>query len=198
MIAYAVSIMSQMGLNTNGKAVDLFNQAGVDFVLEAWGGAKFGELRNAEHVRLVLDDQPDFLLRFDSCIEEKWEFTEADVHGRRRGDEYRDMAEDIANRREAVADDPVENWVQRADQVPDVLRDRATNKAKKAYPKETHLLIYLNVNEFGIRHKEIEEGMADATEPASGAFEEVWILWKEQAYRLWKDGKPAFKRISRP
>jgi hypothetical protein len=55
-------------------------------------------------------------------------------------------------------------------------------------PGSTQLLIYLNIQEFGIRHQEVLASMHDATAAAKDAFAEVWVLWKDKPYRLWAAG----------
>lgn len=187
MLGYANGLMNGMA-NQHGIDVDLFTQAGVDFITEAGAAADFAEARGADGVRLILEDWPDLEFRFGHRVE-RFEFTEADEIDRERGREYKEAAGRVAAGGAARKDDPVEDWVAQANQVPIVLRDRATRKAGKAYPPGTNLLIYLNINEFGIRQPEIEACMADATAPAKDAFAAVWALWKGQAYHLWQDGQ---------
>ena len=66
---------------------DLFNQPGVDFIVEAWAAAQFAKGRHAFAVRLVgaRDQWPDFEIRTRRREIEPWEFTEVDDPGRRRG-----------------------------------------------------------------------------------------------------------------
>ena len=59
---------------------------------------------------------------------ETFEMTEADVPERRRGQEYKEAA-----KQRCPKDDPVENWVARADKVPEALKLAAEKKAKKGY-----------------------------------------------------------------
>ena len=44
--------------------VDLFNQAGLEFLRDSWAAATFGNIRNASAVRLVEAEWPDFELKF--------------------------------------------------------------------------------------------------------------------------------------
>jgi hypothetical protein len=160
---------------------DLFNQPGLEWVRDAWGAAKFGVLRNASSVRLVTEAWPDFEVRVDGRVQ-AFEFTEADLEGRRRGAEYRDASE-------GVEDDPFEEWIERAKQIPARLRDAAGRKAAKRYPASASLLIYLNINEYGIRQAEIEACFVPSTDRARDAFKSVWILWKQRVYEVWRDGR---------
>jgi Protein of unknown function (DUF2384) len=75
---------------------------------------------------------------------------EADVPGRRRGDEYRQA--DLS----AIKDDPVEQWIARVEQVPVALAATIGTKVEKRYGSCVSLLVYLNIDEFGIRQADIE------------------------------------------
>ena len=167
-------------------SADLFTHPGVDFIPEGWAAAKFAQRRSADNVRLIpqRDQWPDFELLFGGQ-KESWEFTEADIPDRRRGDEYQAG-------RSLATQDPVEDWIKRAEQAPEAIRQRCTNKVAKHYSGRAGLLVYLNIGEFGISQAEIEASFKDATRSAKDAFSEVWVLWKERAYPIWKDGRPVF------
>lgn len=157
----------------------LFNDPGLKYLQEAWVAGKFGSAVGANAVRLVSDNFPDFEMRLGDVVHSV-EITEADLEDRRRGDEYRNPR---------VRNDPVEEWAVRAARIPAELSRVATAKSKKGYPQGTQLLIYLNPQEFGIRHEDILGSMHAATAAAKNAFAEVWVLWKDKPYRLWAAGK---------
>ena len=96
--------------------------------------------------------------------------------GRRRGDEYREAEKRTADGGPIVEDDPIEDWIARADQVPAALSAVIATKIGKRYAGRASLLVYLNVNEFGIRQVEIEAAMAPAVAPALPCFQRVWLL----------------------
>ena len=52
------------------------------------------------------------------------------------------------------------------------------------------LLVYPNISEYGIRQREIEASLRNATAPAKNAFTAVWVLWKDRAYHVWQNGCP--------
>lgn len=158
-------------------SADLFNQGGLSFITDAWVAAKFGMLRDAEQVRLVEDEWPDCEL-LSSGVVEKFEITEADAPERRRGQEYRESTGE-------VEDDPVEDWIERAEAAKLWLRDAVERKVQKNYGGYVNLLILLNLNEFGIRQSKIEECFALATISAKDEFASVWVLWKGKAYKVW-------------
>jgi len=158
-------------------STNLFNQSGLAFLRDAWIAAEFGGMRNAEKVRLVSDNWPDFELLVDGRVG-AFEAVEADDPNRRRGEEYR---EGIGE----VEDDPVEDWVARAEQTPAWLQAACQKKASKRYGGRVNLVIYLNLSEYGIRQSEVEACFPPATEAVKDAFETVWILWKKRAYRVW-------------
>jgi hypothetical protein len=182
MLAHANRLNDRMG------AVDFFNQPGVSFIREAWGASTFAAPAHADRVRLTNSTRPDFELLFGARME-PFEFTEADEPGRQRGLEYWRTAALSRPGEPLVEDDPVENWIERAEQVPIALCEVARKKAAKGYAPGTSLLILLNINEFGIRQTEIEACFADATSCAKDRFESVWVLWKERACGVWRRGQ---------
>lgn len=155
-------------------SVDLFTQAGLEFVREAWTAAKFAQLRGAAHVRLIADEWPDFELRYEGKSE-RFELIEADDPDRRRGDEYRERIGE-------VSDDPVEDWIARAEKAAVWMDIACRKKMKKNYGSRANLLILLNLNEFGIRQQEVESTFPAVTAIVKNQFESVWVLWKEKAY----------------
>ncbi|MBF0167486.1 MAG: hypothetical protein HQL45_07620 [Alphaproteobacteria bacterium] len=163
-------------MNSLGSS-NLFNQGGLAFLRDAWIAAEFGAIRNAEKVRLVSDNWPDFELCIDGRVD-AFEAVEADAPDRRRGEEYRKGIGEMK-------DDPVEDWIARAEQAPDWLQSACRKKARKNYGSRANLVIYLNLNEFGIRQSEVETCFPHATAAVKDAFETVWILWKKQAYHIW-------------
>lgn len=170
---------------------DLFRQSGVGFITEAWAAAKFAALRRAAHVRLIpqRDCWPDFELRAGNQVEQ-WEFTEADEPDRRRGDEYRTHSQRRAVGGPTVENDPVEDWIARAERVPTALCVAVRRKLQRRYSDSASLLIYLNIDEYGIRQNEIEASFQNATAKGKDAFTEIWILWKDRAYQVWRHGQP--------
>ena len=179
----AAAVMSRVVDDTMERigSTNLFNQGGLAFLRDAWIAAEFGKLRKAECVRLVADTWPDFELAIAGSTE-RFEAVEADDPARRRGDEYRNSAGRAEH-------DPVEAWIERAEQMPAWLSSACRKKAAKRYGGPASLVIYLNPGEYGIRQKEIEASFASATAPVKDVFDAVWVLWKNQAYRVWQDGQ---------
>jgi hypothetical protein len=167
-------------------SADFFRQGGVEFLRDAWLAAEFGRHRQSSFVRLVPEREqwPDFETRAGDVIE-RVECVEADVPGRRRGDEYRHAAERAANGQPHIEHDPVEDWIARADQAPAALSAAVATKMGKQYAGSASLLVSLNIGEFGIRQKEIEAAMAPAIAPALPYFQRAWILWKVRLYGPW-------------
>ena len=160
---------------------DLFNQGGLALLRDAWIAPKLGRIRQVEQVRLVDDTWPDFELKVDGQIE-AFEAVEADDPERRRGDEY-------LNSTGEMKDDPVEDWIARAEQTPAWLEAACRKKADKHYSTRANLVVYLNLSEYGARQKEVESCLPSATAAVKDSFETVWVLWKKRAYLVWKDGK---------
>lgn len=162
-------------------SVNFFNQAGLEFIRDAWSAGAFGIARGISEVRLIEGAWPDFEIRNEGSLEE-FELVEADLPERRRGDEYKESAARSIPGEPLIEEYPVEQWIADAEQAPFAIKRAAVKKAKKCYSKGAHLLIYLNISEFGIRQSEIEKSFSEATAPAKDAFQSVWILWKERAY----------------
>lgn len=162
-------------------SLNLFNQGGLALLRDAWIAAEFGQIRQLEQVRLVADIWPDFELNIDGRVE-AFEAVEADDPKRRRGDEYR-------NSTGRIKQDPVEDWIVRAEQAPAWLEAACRKKADKRYGARANLVVYLNLIEYGIRQKEVERCFPSATAAVKDCFDAVWVLWKKRAYLVWKGAK---------
>lgn len=174
-------------VNDAMASADFFRQGGVAFLRDAWLAAEFGRHRQSPLVRLVPEREqwPDFETRAGDVIDERVECAEADLPGRRRGDEYREAEKRSTGGGSLVEDDPIEDWIARADQVPAALSAVISAKIRKRYAGRASLLVNLNISEFGIRQAEIEALMAPAVAPALPCFRRVWVLWKAQLYGPW-------------
>ena len=84
----AMDAVVDEAMNSLGST-NLFNQSGLAFIRDAFIAAKFGNVRDADKIRLVEDNWPDFELLIGDRVE-AFEAVEADDLERRRGDEYRD------------------------------------------------------------------------------------------------------------
>lgn len=170
-------------------------QAGLAFVRDAWIGSRFAQARGADAVRLWPGDRPDCELTFQGR-RELFEIVEADQPGRQRSAEYRELIQ-RAERGEppAIEEDPVENWFARAANGPQMLEHAAKSKAAKGYDPNVSLLIYLNLGEYAVRQREIEEAMQPCTASAKDIFREVWVLWRGAAYPLWQRGEAVPIRV---
>lgn len=154
-----------------------FYQPGLAFLRDAWIAAVFGAAREAGKVRLVSDPWPDFELCIDGKTE-LFEAVEADDPDRQRGNDYRNKASE-------VGEGDVEDWVARAEQACSWLRRVCEKKKRKRYGGDVNFVIYLNLNEYGIRQQEVEACFAPATEIVKDNFVSIWVLWKMRAYPVW-------------
>jgi hypothetical protein len=82
----------------------------------------------------------------------------------------------------SVKQDPIDDWIVRADQVPIALSATVSTKVTKHYAGGVSLLVYLNIGEFGIRQTQIETATEAAIAPALASFQRVWMLWKDRFY----------------
>lgn len=180
MAAYVTAVNHAMG------SANFFRQGGVEFLRDAWLAAEFGRHRQSSLVRLVPEREqwPDFETRGGDA-DERVECAEADVPGRRRGDEYREVEKREANGESTLEHDPIEDWIARADQVPAALAAVIATKIGKHYARRASLLVCLNISEYGIRQTEIEAAMMPAIAPSLPHFQRVWVLWKARLYGPW-------------
>lgn len=162
-----------------------FIQGGLQFLRDAHIASRFAKSRQASRVRLCDGERPDFEIEIGNATH-LYEATEADLPGRRRGDEYR------ATLGQPPKTEHVENDEINANiaAVPGALTARAVGKAGGGYDPAWGLVIFLNVATYGCDRDEIEECFEVATQPAAGAFSEVWVQWGRDAYRTWPQGGP--------
>ena len=78
--------------------------------------------------------------------------------------------------------DPVENWVARAESIPRNLREVIEAKRKKNYASPCWLVVYININEWGIRQVETEKAIEAIKAEFVASFEAISVLWKEKLY----------------
>ena len=78
--------------------------------------------------------------------------------------------------------DPIENWIERANSIPKYLDEAISGKIKKNYASPCWLVVYLNINEYGVRQNETEQVIAETKACYSEGFVEISILWKGKLY----------------
>jgi hypothetical protein len=76
--------------------------------------------------------------------------------------------------------DPVPNWVKRAEAIPGALEKAITDKLAKRYRSRMWLVVYLNINEWGIRQAERERALAEIKERHAESFGRLFVLWKDK------------------
>ena len=81
----------------------------------------------------------------------------------------------------------VGSWLQADIQLPSDLRLLCPRE--RTFGTRANLVILLNLSEYGIRQKEIVNSIPAATAAAKDSFDSVWVLWKKQAYLVWKGGE---------
>jgi hypothetical protein len=161
-----------------------FRQAGLTFMRDAWIASRVASALSSDMVRLIASDRPDFEIRIGSHILQ-FEATEADIEGRRRGDEPDDPHPRM---------DPVENWRKRFEAIPSALDRVVAKKIEKDYAPEVNLVIYLNLGCYGAY---VEEGLPiiqDRTEAARNKFKSVYVLWEGELYKFWENGSSVFEK----
>lgn len=137
---------------------------------EAYAASRFARFRGADEIRLLAERgqevTPDFEMRIGG-VAHRFEITEADRPGRRRG------AEDHSpiTRLVPVQDD---EWVE-PDKYQTVVSCRAHAKAAKRYDSCQGLVIWSNAWPIADEEKLTLDWWRCACEPARGAFREVWV-----------------------
>lgn len=156
----------------------LFNNPRQKFLLDAWTLAEFAvRLESADQVWLSGPDErwPDGYVRIGAAIK-SIEVTIALLPGRKMGKEYLTDSDDIE------LDDPVEDWIARADAIPEALETAIRKKVAKHYSSDVWIVVYLNLSEYGIRQQQTELVIAQIKQKYAGAFDALFILWKDRIY----------------
>jgi hypothetical protein len=91
--------------------------------------------------------------------------------GRKMGEEYRTDG--------GIEFDPAEDWAARADAIPQALETAMRKKVAKRYSSGIWLVIYLNLNDYGIRQTQTELIIAQVKQKHASAFNALFVLWKE-------------------
>jgi hypothetical protein len=153
-------------------------------IREAWVAARFtGRVAAGRplRVRLVDDRFPDFEVRDGNQIH-GFEIVEADKAGRRRGKEYRDLAEILA-RGEAPPIERIDPDRDAAAAMPAIV-DCIRRKAGKSYATRINLLVFVNFwppRELGHAVREVNAHI----EPWRESFTAIWLLWGREVVRCW-------------
>jgi hypothetical protein len=157
---------------------DYFLRPRLKFLHDAFVLAEFSVKRGVDQVRLELPRErwPDGHIKIGTRIF-KIEITS--THGGRKlGDEYRKVKDSEL----LVEDDPVEDWIARADSVPAYLDQTISDKVARNYSSPCWLVVYLNISEWGIRQKQIEQVIAGVIFRHRSQFENISVLWKGRLY----------------
>jgi hypothetical protein len=156
------------------RSADYFLQPQLKFLQDAYVLAKFARLRDAERVRLAgrNENWPDGFVKF-GC--ETFNIEVTSTHGGRKlGDEYRNVT--------GWRFDPVEDWASRADSIPKYLDEAIGGKTKKNYGSPCWLVVYLNINEWGIRQNDTEQAIAQIIARYANQFASISVVWKGKLY----------------
>jgi hypothetical protein len=144
-----------------------------NFLLDAIVLAEFAKLRPTTKVRLSTEQEnwPD---GFVGDPEIEVEITEVLQPGRRRGDEYRKAT-------------PRSNWgpndpLAIAEKIPAALDEGIKKKVDKNYAGNPILLVYLNMNEFGLLQMQTEDAITSAKAKYAQHFQEICVIWRRRLY----------------
>jgi hypothetical protein len=162
-----------VGLHKRCRSRDLFNDPKMQFLRDAWVLAEFVECMPVDQVRLADRSErwPDGYVRVGNETK-KIEITSANLPGRRLGNEYK-----FSGKPEL---DPVDNWMERAGAIPGALEKAISAKVAKRYGSAMWLIVYLNINEYGIQQAEVERAIIEIKHRHSASFEGLHVLWKSE------------------
>jgi hypothetical protein len=141
---------------------------------EIWVLAKCADLISISEIKLNAEDPPDGYVKRQG-EEFPAEVLEIIEPGRKRNLEFGPNAPEISM-------DPGENWVRRANAIPGALEAGIGKKKTKTYPQTTELFVYLNIYEYGIRQKEIEEKILFTLAKPIAPFAAIYVRWKGKIY----------------
>ncbi len=143
------------------------------FLLDAWTLAEFVRHKTVDKVRLAdpSEQWPDGYVKIAGKIENV-EATIAVTPGRRMWDEYQFDTK--------LEFDPVDNWAERAKTIPGALEKAITDKIAKQYGSKMWLVVYLNINEGGIRQLETESAIAEIKRRHAESFDRLFVIWKDK------------------
>jgi hypothetical protein len=161
-------------LSRRCRSSEYFNNPRLNFLRDAYVLAELASLKNADEVRLCspADQWPDGLMKYRGQV---YNIEVTSTHGGKKlGKEYRGITGPTL--------DPVENWMKRADSIPKHLSEAIERKSKKHYGSPCWLVVYLNINEYGIRQKESELAISAAKAPHLANFVDITVLWKGRPY----------------
>ena len=161
-------------------------------LLDAWIAGEFTAIRNTFErckVRLIRDDFPDFEVQLEHG-EERFEATEADKNGRRRGDEFREAEE---KRRSGQSPARDAEYDQLRTYAISAITRAIARKVNKCYSEKVNLIVYVNIFQFFCEPLSVEM-IRTITEPGREHFTSIWLLWNTKAIRAW----PQYRCIGSP
>lgn len=153
---------------------DYFLQSRLKFLHDARVLAKFARLQSVDQVRLADHNEnwPDGRVVIQH---RQFNIEVTSTHGGcKLGDEYRHP--------KGWRFDPWENWEARANAIPKYLDDAIGDKSKKNYSSPCWLVVYLNINEYGIRQIETEQVIAATKARYAATFVNITVIWKGKLY----------------
>jgi len=163
-------------LRLRSTGPDFFLQPQLKFLHEAYVIAKFAAKVGADQVRLAerRDQWPDGFVRIGKCA---INVEVTSTHGGRKlGEEYRKSS--------GWRVDPVQDWHARADSIPEYLNAVITDKVSRYGDRYTDcwLVVYLNIDEWGVRQQEVEQVITDTMARYRSQFRNISVLWKGKLY----------------
>jgi hypothetical protein len=157
---------------------DYFSQPRLKFLHDAFVLAKFATKRSVDQIRLASRDErwPDGHVKIGSRT---FNVEVTSTHGDRKlGQEYRK----VKDADPVIEEDPIEDWIARADSIPEYLEKAIRDKIDMNYSSPCWLVVYLNISEWGIRQNQIEQMIAATVSCYGEKFENISVLWKGKLY----------------
>jgi hypothetical protein len=156
------------------RSREIFNDPGLSFLLDAWSLAEFARRKgDIDQVRMADPNEqwPDGYILVQGEVHNV-EVTTALSPGRKMGEEYKFS--------QTTRFDSVDDWLARADALPQALEEAISRKIAKRYGSPVTLVVYLNISEYGVRQAQCRNAIGEIKSRYSRSFAGLHILWKDE------------------
>ncbi len=152
----------------------LFNRNDAKWVREALILAAYGRFMRPTWQRLSSETRPDAIIS-EFGLEIPIEISMVIEDGRQLGTEYRGGS--------VPSDGKLSDWLAKTETIESMLARRIAAKALKPYSSDTRLLVYLNMNEWGVRQTEVQSAILAVLRQSTNQFSYIDVLWKDRMLR---------------
>jgi hypothetical protein len=159
-------------LHSKCESRELFNNPRLSFLCDAWVLSEFAARQSGvDDMRMSAPRErwPDGFLRQNGVLR-SIEVTTVLSEGRRLGEEYKSQ----------LVEDSVEDWISKAEGLPGALELAIERKVQKKYSVPVELVVYLNINDYGVRQAYCRHVIRSLKSRYSSNFSALHVLWKDE------------------